>query len=575
VIQGGPAEFRTALAIWREGVVRADAPCSAFAANDDLPYEDLVRFDENENGIGTVPDSRGIIVIPPVRSRLDATSITSVGDASIYPQLTNGATAGWMALNLDTSRYDPEVSQAWVISSMSAMGRFSSDTEAAALGNGCSPQTIVSNVTIAGGTPIAPSPNVNRSGRSGHASTNNDDSCDIALLPAATLLLPYFEVDPEPQRAVTTLLSITNVSPEERIARVTLWTDLAYPVLTFNVFLTGYDVQSIDLYDVIVRGAIAPPEGTGTAVSRRGRWSSGNDELSLGTCARLPGALDSEWSALMLGAFQLGAVPDCAEVGLEHTHAVGYATIDVVRNCRTTSPVEPGYWTRDVAFDNVLIGDYQVVDHATASANGAPMVHIRAVPEGGGDAPFARTFYSRYASGGRDGRQPLPSTFATAWSFSFAQTTGFTNATLMEIWREGVPNGVTACGRHFDNAGAYEIVTFDDRENAVADRPPSQTLPIPIDPWLPATSRTHVADTSVYPIMTNGATSGWMYFNLDGPGGGAASQAWVVATLRAQAGHSTRRDATALGNGCSPSVAKSAVARGGTAVIGPAPNRNP
>jgi hypothetical protein len=26
-------------------------------------------------------------------------------------------------------------------------------------------------------------------------SRNNDDTCDIALLPAATLLLPYFEVD--------------------------------------------------------------------------------------------------------------------------------------------------------------------------------------------------------------------------------------------------------------------------------------------------------------------------------------------------------------------------------------------
>ncbi len=27
------------------------------------------------------------------------------------------------------------------------------------------------------------------------ATRDNDDSCDIAVLPAATLLLPYFEVD--------------------------------------------------------------------------------------------------------------------------------------------------------------------------------------------------------------------------------------------------------------------------------------------------------------------------------------------------------------------------------------------
>ena len=31
--------------------------------------------------------------------------------------------------------------------------------------------------------------------RLGPATTNNDDSCDIGAAPAATLLLPYFEVD--------------------------------------------------------------------------------------------------------------------------------------------------------------------------------------------------------------------------------------------------------------------------------------------------------------------------------------------------------------------------------------------
>ena len=39
---------------------------------------------------------------------------------------------------------------------------------------------------------------------------------------------------------------------------MTLWTDWAYPMLTFNLFLTGYDMQSINLYDVFTRGAIAP-----------------------------------------------------------------------------------------------------------------------------------------------------------------------------------------------------------------------------------------------------------------------------------------------------------------------------
>src|ERR1044071_4140870 len=89
------------------------------------------------------------------------------------------------------------------------------------------------------------------------ATTRNNDSCDIAVLPAATLLLPYFEVDLDRPGGETTLVTITNVTNLDAIARVTLWTDRGYPVLTFNVFLTGYDVQSLDLYDILARGVIA------------------------------------------------------------------------------------------------------------------------------------------------------------------------------------------------------------------------------------------------------------------------------------------------------------------------------
>src|SRR5438034_168794 len=99
----------------------------------------------------------------------------------------------------------------------------------------------------------------------GHpATTNNVDSCDIGVTPAATLLLPYFEVDTAAAQGAgsTTLFTITNTSRFPKIAHVTLWTDWSYPVLDFNIFLTGYDVQGINLFDVIVRGVIAPPSGT-------------------------------------------------------------------------------------------------------------------------------------------------------------------------------------------------------------------------------------------------------------------------------------------------------------------------
>src|SRR5689334_5639413 len=94
---------------------------------------------------------------------------------------------------------------------------------------------------------------------------NNDDSCDISVLPAATLLLPYFEVSAAGD--VTTLFTVINAGAPEQIAHITLWTDYGFPVIDFNVYLTGYDAQSINLHDIIWRGVIAPDLGTGPDIS--------------------------------------------------------------------------------------------------------------------------------------------------------------------------------------------------------------------------------------------------------------------------------------------------------------------
>src|SRR5437763_15115855 len=55
--------------------------------------------------------------------------------------------------------------------------------------------------------------------------TDNDDSCDISVLPAATLFLPYFEVDfhPPSRPARTTLFTIQNATAMPQIARARLW----------------------------------------------------------------------------------------------------------------------------------------------------------------------------------------------------------------------------------------------------------------------------------------------------------------------------------------------------------------
>ncbi len=80
----------------------------------------------------------------------------------------------------------------------------------------------------------------------------------------------------------------------------------------------------------------------------------------------------------------------------------------VVANCTNLLPTNPAYYTTDLLFDNVLIGDYQQLGGSPSGtgaasvldAAGNPMVHIRAVPEGGGagaNVPtgLPYTFYDR------------------------------------------------------------------------------------------------------------------------------------------------------------------------------------
>src|SRR4029079_5005195 len=76
----------------------------------------------------------------------------------------------------------------------------------------------------------------------------------IDAVPAATLLLPYFEVDTTNPNGLLTLFSINNASATAVLAHVVIWSDQSVPVLDFDVYLTGYDVQMINLREVLVNG---------------------------------------------------------------------------------------------------------------------------------------------------------------------------------------------------------------------------------------------------------------------------------------------------------------------------------
>src|SRR3954462_6397294 len=112
--------------------------------------------------------------------------------------------------------------------------------------------------------------------------------CDMGVQPAATLLLPYFEVDLGPSAGQTTLFSINNASATAALAHVVVWTDLSVPVLDFNVYLTGYDVQTINLRDVIVNGMLPRTASAGqdptAPLSPKGTFSQ---DINFASCQGL------------------------------------------------------------------------------------------------------------------------------------------------------------------------------------------------------------------------------------------------------------------------------------------------
>ena len=77
--------------------------------------------------------------------------------------------------------------------------------------------------------------------------------CTIDAVPAATLLLPYFEVDLG-GTGVDTLFSVNNASAAPTVAHVTLWGDWSLPSIDFDIFLTGYDAETVSLRNVFVNG---------------------------------------------------------------------------------------------------------------------------------------------------------------------------------------------------------------------------------------------------------------------------------------------------------------------------------
>jgi hypothetical protein len=402
----------------------------------------------------------------------------------------------------------------------------------------------------------------------GPSTTNNDDSCDIGVTPAATLLVPYFEVDlaARPGEGRTTVFNVVNVSYLPQIARVTVWSDYAYPVMSFSVFLTGYDVQAIDLRDLLVRGTIPSMVGVPGPRSADNFSNPNHSKNLVSECGSripfLPKMLLEDIRAVLTTGRTEGKYITCPDgegnqlpLGGNHgaNVAVGYVTVDVVSTCSAKLPTDPNYFTSDLLYDNVLTGDYIFIDpkgERNGYATGSAMVHIRAIPEGGPAGAnigtrMPQTFYGRFKPAVSDRRQPLPSVYAARYIEGGPE--GFT--TRISVWREAAIGSGASCAQYMTSAESQfvEITRFDERENAAIQSGP---VAFSIKPrtTLPPVARLATSN-GVFPASTSSDNGGWFYMNLADRGRNA--QAWVDVTLFSEGRYGVQMPAASLGNGCS------------------------
>jgi hypothetical protein len=419
--------------------------------------------------------------------------------------------------------------------------------------------------------------------------------CTIDDVPAATLLLPYFEVDLGNINGVNTLFSINNASASAAVAHVTMWTDQSIPTLDFDVYLTGYDVQTISVRDlfagILPRTADAGADTGDTAspttgISNKGTLSQDiNFPGSSGPCvaAYTNPVLDNFRITNLIAAHTGNNAPaygGCLGANYGDNIVRGYITVDSVTQCNLLFPSSTGYFGTGIADNrNILWGDYFYVNSAQNFAQGETLVHVESCPTpsvgtGVGRCPFAPgayTFYGRYAAvAGQDQREPLSTTFASRYINGGI----FNGGTDLIVWRDSktIPSGVNGpytCGRTDRPAwfplNQTDVVAFDEMENPedlcfTGDvvSPPiggAQTC-FPLEAQRVSLSGGNVIGSDPTPT----AAFGWIFLNLNhtlaatagtDPFPGVA-QAWVTTVMDADGRFSVGYDAIQLDSACAP-----------------------
>ena len=328
------------------------------------------------------------------------------------------------------------------------------------------------------------------------ASSAGAITCTVDQRPAATLLVPRFEVtlnadatvDNTSPTAVDTLVAIGNASSAPMIAHVSVFNARSVLVLDFNIALTGFDIQAWRMSDVLSGllpstpifadhsgpdvssdpspddacqrnplSAVYPaPDGYLRVKPATAALSATVDDPVLATTAYPTPA----WPAGSSFADQVIDSLDDTEDSLgcfdgtvdgeTSGPAVGYVTIDHANYCNLSNPSDPNYYAFDaIGMENNLFGDIIFVNRSGIGTYGMSTVAIESDPEfsGGNQSDFirARTFYARYW---------FPSTETLCANCGSGDPE--TDLSISSPWNEGIgdqrePLGLKWAARYFTN----------------------------------------------------------------------------------------------------------------------------
>jgi hypothetical protein len=264
------------------------------------------------------------------------------------------------------------------------------------------------------------------------ASTAGAITCTVDQRPAATLLVPYFQVSYDTDGALISsgigardvIVTFGNASTAPMIAHVSVWSRESVLKLDFNVALTAFDIESFRMSDVL--SGVIPSSGDTVGFDVCQRNSAATvypDSAGFLRVKPLQPALPADnvnatsnynnpaFSPALSAQLISELRTNCD--GNEDLLATGYITIDHANYCSLSNPDFPVFTTRDViGMENNLFGEIIFTSGLGLPTYGMSTVNLEADAEFGVVAQQTaipvRTFYARYWNDGDNGGDVAP-----------------------------------------------------------------------------------------------------------------------------------------------------------------------